>query len=211
MPVLEVCKRRLKDGITHTDPELPKIFAEIRSATNVDFVFYSSIENPSDFFALGVWPSKAAWDKYVAWDEEPPFMTALTRVSDFEWIEFAEVNSIKSLPIYAPVMTVTRAFLKGDDNPKEYYRKISDLKGPIEAETKPHPCVFSWTIDTVPESQHKWLMFVGWKSKKHHQDYAEWLRRTPGFEEFPTIPEHYDEGTTHNQYREICVGRGAAG
>jgi hypothetical protein len=41
-------------------------------------------------------------------------------------------------------------------------------------------------------------MFVGWKSKKQHQDYAERLRRTPGFEEFSTIPKHYDEGTTHN-------------
>jgi hypothetical protein len=57
-------------------------------------------------------------------------------------------------PIKAPVMTVTRALLKGGDNPKEYYRKISDLKDSIKAETKPHPCVSTWIIDAVPEGQH---------------------------------------------------------
>jgi len=94
-------------------------------------------------------------------------MKTLREVSDFEWVEFAEVDSIKSLPIEAPVMTVTRAFLKDS---KEYSRKISAVKGPIEAETK-HPCVFSWTIDAAPEGlQHKWLMLIGWNSKKHHED-----------------------------------------
>jgi len=57
-------------------------------------------------------------------------------------------------PIKAPVMTVTRALPKGGDSPKEYYRKISDLKDSIEAETKPHPCVSTWIIDAVPEGQH---------------------------------------------------------
>jgi hypothetical protein len=38
---------------------------------------------------------------------------------------------------------------------------------------------------------------IWWNSKKHHQDYAASLR-TPGFEEFPTIPEYYDESTTQN-------------
>jgi hypothetical protein len=57
-------------------------------------------------------------------------------------------------PIKAPVMTVTRALLQGGDNPKEYYRKISDLKDSIEAETKPHPCVLTWIIDAVSEGQH---------------------------------------------------------
>jgi hypothetical protein len=51
-------------------------------------------------------------------------------------------------------MTVTRALPKSGDSPKEYYRKISDLKDSIEAETKPHPCVSTWIIDAVPEGQH---------------------------------------------------------
>ncbi|RDW71844.1 hypothetical protein BP5796_07878 [Coleophoma crateriformis] len=198
MAILEVCKRRLKEGITAADSTLLKLIPEVRSGTKIDFVFYSSIENPIDFFILGVWPSKAVHDDYVASAEAAAVFAPLEKLSDFEWVEFMELDSIKSLPSEAPVMTVTRAFLKGGDNPKEYYRKISDLKAPIEEETKPHPCVFSWTIDTVPDGQHKWLMFVGWNSKKHHQDYAAWLRKTPGFEEFPTIPAHYDEGTTHN-------------
>jgi len=168
MPVLEVCKRRLKEGVTYSDPAVLKIFPEIRSATNIHFVFYSSIENSTHFFALGIWPSKVARDEHVAWDEEPPFMTALREVSDLEWLELAEVDSTKSLPIEAPVMTVTRAFV---NDPKEYYRKISAVKAPIEAETK-HPCVFSWAIDTPPEVHpQKWLMFIGWNSKKHHEDY----------------------------------------
>lgn len=101
---------------------------------------------------------------------------------------------MSSLPLNAPVMTITRAFLKGGDNPTEYYRKISDLKEPIETETMPWPCVFSWTIDTKPD-YHKWLMFVGWRSLQHHRDYATLLRATAP--EFPGIPEHYDEGTMH--------------
>jgi hypothetical protein len=64
-------------------------------------------------------------------------------------------------PIEAPVRTVTRAFLKGGYKPQEYYQKTSDLKDSIEAETRPHPCVFSWIIDTAPEGQYEWLMFGG--------------------------------------------------
>lgn len=197
MPILEVCKRSLKDGVTATNISLLESFPQIRFGTKIDFVFYSSIENPADFFVLGVWPSLETYDEFVA-SAKALVYAPLDKLSTFEWVEFMELDSIKSLPIEAPVMTITRAFLTGGNNAEEYNRKISNLRAPLEAETKPHPFVFSWTIDTVKGSLHKRLMFVGWKSKENHQEWATWVRRTPGFEEAPSIRNHYEEGTTHN-------------
>ncbi len=95
-------------------------------------------------------------------------LKALDEISTWEWTEHMAFGQLSLLPIEAPVMTVTRAFLKPGDHSKEYYRKISDLKAPIEKETDPFPCVYSWTVDATRES-HKWLMFVGWQSKRHHR------------------------------------------
>jgi len=55
---------------------------------------------------------------------------------------------------------------------------MSDPKAPMEEETKPHSCVVSWTADTALDDQNKWLMFIGWNTKEHHQKYAASLRRT---------------------------------
>jgi quinol monooxygenase YgiN len=197
MTILEVRKRVLKDGVTATDPSLLKVLPEVRSATQIEYVFYTSIEDPTIFFILGVWPSMDAYDVFVKSPERPSVLALLDEFSTFEWVEHMDfgTRSIADLPITAPVMTVTRAFLKGGKNPEQYYGKIDSLKAPIEEETKPWPTVFSWTIDTTPDL-HKWLMFVGWRSKKHHQDYAALLRTTTPM--FLTIPAHYDEGTTHS-------------
>jgi quinol monooxygenase YgiN len=197
MTILAVCQRTLKDGVTATDPSLLKVFPKVRSATQIDFVFYTSIEDPKIFFILGVWSSMDAYDAFVKSSERPSVLALLDEFSSTDWIEHMDFGnkSIADLPITAPVMTVTRAFLKGGKNPEQYYEKISSLKAPIEEETKPWPTVFSWTVDTTPDL-HKWLMFVGWRSKKHHQDYAALLRKTTPM--FPTIPDHYDEGTTHS-------------
>jgi hypothetical protein len=194
MPILELCKRQLKDGITVTDPALLKALPEVRSSVKVDYVYYSSIEMPTVFFVLGVWPSMDDYNTFAASAEKASKLAPLDKLSDAEWVEHAEFDSINSLPVKAPCMTITRAFLKGGDNPKEYYRKIGNVKDSIEEETKPHPCVFSWTVDTTPDL-HKWLMFVGWQNKKHHQDYA--AKLTKMSKEFPTIPDHYDAGTMH--------------
>lgn len=193
-PILELCKRRLNDGLSPTHPSVKKALPEVRINTKCEYVYYSSIEEPSVFFMLGMWPSMNAYNSFRSSPGYLQSLEPLGTLSTIEWIEHMEFDSLSSLPIEAPVMTVTRAFLKPGDHPKEYYRKISDLKGPIEAETAPHPCVFSWTVDTTPEC-HKWLMFVGWQSKWHHRGYAAMLRETNA--EFPSIPDHYDEGTMH--------------
>ncbi|KAF4630650.1 hypothetical protein G7Y89_g7485 [Cudoniella acicularis] len=143
MPILEVCKRRLKDGVSATNPSLLKVFPEIRSATKTNCVSFSGIESPSTFYILGVWPSIATHDAFVAAPETPAVMAPLDALCDFERVEFMNFDSIESLPYKAPVMAVTRAFLKNGNHPEEYYRKISDLKAPIEGETNLYPCVFS--------------------------------------------------------------------
>lgn len=197
MAILEVTRRRLKEGITPTDGTLLAALPVVRDATQANYIYQSSIEHPTVFFIFGVWPSLEA---YKAFMEDPEKKEAafapLDAVSDYEWTEHMKFDSVESLPYVAPCMTVTRAYLR-KGHADEYYRKISDLKDPIEAETKPWPCVYSWTIDTTPDN-HKWLMFVGWRSKPHHRGYADWLRSQPDvFPEFPGIPEHYDEGTEH--------------
>jgi hypothetical protein len=196
MAILEVSKRVLKDGITATDPSLLKVLPELRSAAKADYVFYTSIEDPTAFFILGIWPSMDAYNTYFNSSEYAVITAPIDEFSTTSWIEHMEFGdrTIADLPITAPVMTVTRAFLKGGKNPEEYYDKISSLKAPIEEETVPWPTVFSWTVDTT-EDLHKWLMFVGWRSKKHHQDYAAKLRASLPM--FSTIPAHYDEGTLH--------------
>lgn len=198
MAILEVCKRILKDGVLPSDPTLLKVLPAVREATETGYVYQASIEDAKIFYMFGMWPSMSAYESFWASPERTSVLEPLDSLSDIEWIEHMEHDSLSSLPTLAPCMTVTRAFLKGGDNPKEYYRKISDLKEPIYEETKPWQVIYSWTVDTVPE-KHKWLMFVGWKSKKHHREYAAWLRRNGDtFPEFPGIPEHYDEGTAHS-------------
>lgn len=54
MAVLEVTKRRLNPGILQTDPTLLQILLFLREATNSEFLFYATIEDPTVILILGI-------------------------------------------------------------------------------------------------------------------------------------------------------------
>lgn len=197
MPILELCQLRLKKGVSATDPVLLQTLSGIRSVLKTKSVFYHSIADTSIVFNLGLWPSLEAYDAFQASSEKDRVLGPQEALTDYQWSATIEIESMASLPLDAPCMTVTRAFLKDGNHPEEYFRKINGLKAPIEEETKPNPLLFGWTTDSKP-GRMKWLMFVGWQSKQHHKDYAQMLRENhEQYAEFPTIPAHYAEGTIH--------------
>lgn len=201
MGVLEVTRRRLKEGVTPTDPALQKILPKVREAAKTDYVYRSGMEDPSLIFIFATWSSLDAYNTFTGSSEGKAALAPLDELSSVDWTEHMPFDHPMSvLPSAAPCMSVSRCFLKaGEEHPKEYFRKIADLQAPIEKDTDPWLVVNGWTVDTVPGGQHKWLMMVGWRSKKHHREYAQWLRTTAKdrYPEFPGIPDHYDPATVH--------------
>jgi hypothetical protein len=195
MPFLEVCRRRLKDGILPTDPALKAAFSEVRDNTGAACVFYSAIEEPQAFFAFGMWPSMEAYNAFESSPDAHVHLKPVDDLSTEEWVEHIPLDALQTLPIDAPVMTVSRCFFKEYDNhPQRYYDDVQALVRAIEENTKPWRYIGSWTVDTTADS-HKWIVFGGYRSKKHHQEIATKLKSSNAM--FTTIPEHYDEGTVH--------------
>lgn len=200
MAVLEVTKRRLNPGIFQTNQSLLKVLPTLRTSAKTEFLFYAAIEDPTALLILSIWPSISAHTAFSTNPQAKSILTPLDNLSTQEWTEHIDLGTKKlsDLPTFAPIMTISRAFLKPFPNPQEYFSKISSLKVPIEEETKPWSCVFDWTVDTditTEPGPHKWLMFVGWRTKKQHRLYSQGLRETLPM--FSTIPAHYDEGTEH--------------
>lgn len=195
MPILEICRKRLRNGLLPTDPALKSAFAEVRKSTGADIAFYSAIEEPEAFFVLAMWPSMEVFDAFVASPDSAAVLAPIDRISTEEWMEFISLDKLETLPLDAPVMTVSRCFFKEyEDHPQRYFKEVSALVGPIEEETKPWRYIGDWTVDSTPE-KHKWMVFGGWRSKRHHQEFATQLKKTCDF--FEGIPEHYNEGTVH--------------
>jgi hypothetical protein len=195
MAVLEICRRRLYDGILPTDPALKAAFAHIRDKTGAECVFYSAIEEPEIFFAIGLWPSMEVYHAFEASPEASKVLAPINKLSGEEWIEHIPINKLEDIPLEAPIMTVSRCFFKEyDDHPARYMEDVKPLILRIEEETKPWPYTGNWTTDSTDEV-HKWIVFGGWRSKKHHQSFATKLMKEVPY--FGGIPEHYDEKTVH--------------
>lgn len=195
MPVLSVTKHRLNPGLSQTDPSLLKILPALRSLAKTTIHFYAAIEDPSALLILSTWPSPSAHKSFTTTSQ-----ALLTPLTTQEWTEHMPLGpkTVPNLPLTAPILTISRAFLKPFPHPHQYVSKISALKTPIEEETAPYPCVFGWTVDTDVSTEpgpYKWLMFVGWRTKLQHRLYSKGLRET--LDMFATIPGHYDEGTEH--------------
>ncbi|KAF2001828.1 hypothetical protein P154DRAFT_381300, partial [Amniculicola lignicola CBS 123094] len=171
MATLEICRRRLKEGIKPIDPALRAAFSHIRDTTGAEWFFYSAIEEPTAFFALGLWPSM---DVYHAFESSPSALEVLgplNALSTEEWIDHIPLSSFDQIPIQAPIMTVSRCFFKEQDShPVHYIEDVKPLIARIEEETKPWPYHGNWTVDST-ETKRRWMVFGGWRSKKHHQEF----------------------------------------
>ncbi|KIW05925.1 uncharacterized protein PV09_03118 [Verruconis gallopava] len=195
MAILAVTRRRLNDGVAPNSKDLISTFPHIRDDLGAPCVFYSAMEEPEAFFQMVEFPSLEAYRAINSSANFTKAFDALDRLSVVEWHELVPIDKISTLPLEAPVMTVSRCFFKEyDGHPQMYFNEVRALLNRIEAETKPWRYVGNWTIDTTPDC-HKWVVFGGWRSKKHHQEFATKLKKDCGF--FEGIPEHYDEGTVH--------------
>ena len=153
------------------------------------------MEEPEAFFQIGEWESLDAWRQFESTNDKKQVLQFLNQFSTVEWTEHMPIDSINTLPVQAPVMTVSRCLFKEyDDHPRTYEKEVATLLPEIEAETKPWRYVGGWTVDTRPDL-HKWIVFGGYRSKKHHQLLATRLKDECEF--FAGMSEHYDEGTLH--------------
>jgi quinol monooxygenase YgiN len=197
MAVLEVCRRRLHPNISPNDPALKSILPQIRENTGVQYVFYSAIEETEIFFMIGQWSSIKAYDVSLSSPDRAAQLALLDAISTTEWIEHIPMDALTTLPLKAPIMTVSRCLFKEyDDHPRRYFTEVQTLVSAIEAETRPWRYIGDWAVDTT-EDRHKWIVFGGWRSKKHHQVFATKLRESTEWDFFGQIPEHYDFGTVH--------------
>ncbi|KAE9978607.1 hypothetical protein EG327_007337 [Venturia inaequalis] len=136
MPVLSVTKHRLNPGLSQTDPSLLKILPTLRSLAKTPIHFYAAIEDPSALLILSTWPSPSAHVSFTTTSQ-----ALLAPLSSQEWTEYMplDTKTVSNLPLTAPILTISRAFLKPLPHPHQYFSKISALKTPIEEETAPYP------------------------------------------------------------------------
>ena len=128
MAILEVCRRRLNDGVAPNDPHLKSVLPRVRESTGARYVFYSAMEEPEAFFQIGEWSSIEAWEQFQATNDKKQILHFLNQFSSVEWIEHMPIDKIDDLPIQAPVMTVSRCFFKEyDDHPQTYEKEVATL------------------------------------------------------------------------------------
>ncbi|KAF2809642.1 uncharacterized protein BDZ99DRAFT_463424 [Mytilinidion resinicola] len=188
MPMLEVCRLRLKDGVSASDDALLKTLSTVRSVLKTNSRFYNCIEDPSLVYILGIWPTLEAHKAFLASPEKEKVLGSQEDQLDFQWILHMELDDISSLPLDAPVMAIARLFLKGGQHIEEYDRIVNKHRATLADATEPYNVVEGWRNDSEPGKREA-LMFTGWASMEAHKAFTAKMRED---EDYASVRNNYE-------------------
>ncbi|KAF2266622.1 hypothetical protein CC78DRAFT_120852 [Lojkania enalia] len=187
MPILEVTKLRLK-GVQATDPTLLKNLSSVRSKLQTNSQFYNCIEDPSLIYILGIWPSLDAHDHFLASPTRSEVLGPQEEFLEFQWTIHMELDAMSSLPLNAPVMAISRLFVKAESVDAFSGAVLPHERTTEDAASKPYNAVKSWRCDAEP-GKHEAVIFTGWDTAQAHAVFTAEVRGTT---EHAAISQHYE-------------------
>jgi hypothetical protein len=164
MPVVEVTLLRLT-GVAPDDPALLESLSSVRGLLKTQSEFYSCIEDPTLMFILGLWRSLEAHHEFVASPRAAEILGPQESVLEFRWTVHMELDAMASLPLEAPVMTLTRRLVR-EDGVDAYDKAFATEKQAI-FDSSEHNVVSGWRLDAAP-GVHEALLFAGWETAQAH-------------------------------------------
>jgi hypothetical protein len=82
-----------------------------------------------------------------------------------------ELNTMDELPLDAPVVAITRLFVRDNDVDAYDQAAAKDLHTIVEA-TRPFNMVHGWRLDSAP-GYHEAFQFMGWENAQAHAAYED--------------------------------------
>ncbi|KUJ13653.1 uncharacterized protein LY89DRAFT_687061 [Mollisia scopiformis] len=205
MPILEICLLKTSPNLPHTSPVFLSALQKARTllaqkVVNTNSRFYRCIEDPSLIYILGVWPSLARHKEFLASPQKAEILDEQNELFEFQWIIHIEIGEggMKELPLEAPILGITRLFIKGDA--RETYQEVVHRSASVVDEgTKPFKVVKEWRID-CEEGKFEHVFVTGWVEEGSHDAFTKTMR-----EEHPDFAPMRDtyEGTEIKHARDM--------
>jgi heme-degrading monooxygenase HmoA len=165
MPVLEVTQLRLRRPDVG-DQTLLKSLSTVRDALQTNSQFYKCIEDPTLIYILGIWPSLDAHNKFLASPARDEVLGPQEDMLEFRWSVHMELSTMDELPLDAPVIAITRLFIRGEEVDAYNSAAVND-QHTIAKATRPFNVVYGWRLDSAP-GKHEALQFTGWEDAQAH-------------------------------------------
>lgn len=205
MPVSEIAVLPLSQPITKDNPTLPESIIQklrqakevLQTASSYPFRIFQQIEDPSTVYILGLWDSVAAHTTFLASPENQGlldlFKDDISFVGDRPltmWHlegDFFALDPLSELKLVftAPAVSYTRHFVPVEKK-EEFDSKFQEVRGILEAYTKPFKAVGGWRIEKEEvdgKDREEWALFSGYCSPDHHASFA----KTEPFEKYKEI------------------------
>lgn len=164
MPTLEATQLQLK-GVAPDDPLLLKNLSTVRGILQTQSQFYSCVDDPSLVFILGLWPSLEAHHEFLASPRAAEVLGPQAGMLEFRWTVHMELDAMASLPLDAPVMSLTRRTVQKDDV-DAYGKAVAHERQDI-LDSSAHRVASGWRVDAAP-GIHEALLFAGWENAQAH-------------------------------------------
>lgn len=190
MPVLEICLLKVKPSISPTSPLLLTSLQKVRTTlatriTNTASRFYQSLEDPTEIYILGIWPTLAAHHTFLASPEKAEILDAQQDLLDFGWILHIPIESMDEVPFDAPVMAITRLFVKGE-HVRRYKEVGAKYREKVVEGTKPFRIVNGWRVDGE-EGRLENVILTGWETREAHFEFT--AAMVEKFPEYGTVKD----------------------
>ncbi|KAF1955479.1 hypothetical protein CC80DRAFT_505370 [Byssothecium circinans] len=117
LPIDLTCDARLEvtqlqsNGVAPDDPALLESLSIVRGIVKTQSDFYSCVEDPTNIFILGLWPSLEAHREFLASSRAGEVLESQEGMLEFRWSLHIELDAVAALPLEAPVIASTRRII----------------------------------------------------------------------------------------------------
>ncbi|KAF2127276.1 hypothetical protein P153DRAFT_368588 [Dothidotthia symphoricarpi CBS 119687] len=168
MPVLEVTQLRL-NKLRADDPTLLKNLSTVRDKLQTSSQFYSCIQDPTLLYILGIWPSLAAHQEFLASPAREEILGPQEEMLQFQWTVHMELDGMSSLPLDAPILAIERFSVDG--SAVEAFEQAAMRHAQHGKGNHSFKVAHGWQCDATVGS-HEALVFSGWESTQAHVPFA---------------------------------------
>lgn len=193
MPVLEITQLRLT-RLHPDDPALVETLSTVRDLLQTNSQFYACVEDPTIIYILGMWPSLEAHLAFLASPARDEILGPQQDMLEFQWTVHMELESMSSLPSYAPILAMERLSVQAnyvDAFDQAAIRHVQVLQGSHQCEV-----ALGWRIDAAAGS-HEAIIFSGWTDAQAHVTFIA-RQQDPGNDNVTAAIEQYEELLVHH-------------
>jgi hypothetical protein len=198
MPILEVTQLRLK-GCSAEDPKLLHTLSTVRERLQTGSQFYTSIEEPTKLYILGVWRDLKQHLDFLASPLRSEVLGPQEDTLDFEWSLHIEIEGRSALPLDAPYLVLERLRVKEDGVAAfepAVTRHVQQIQG-----SSAFKVVHGWRRDAVPAINE--VVFISGSENTRAQ--VSFTAQQTLSDSADAVNRGEDEKTRRGEYEEILL------